>query len=145
MIWKVRARNNSIFLEMFMWTLGKYDSTSLVHVLKISSVHIYRMKAERIFVRKFSVFAEWVRLKLSSVHTWRMRADKSSHRHWCRINILWCLLNYRRPREQYRMRTKAFAIARSLLLYHPHIPMLDKQNAFVCSLSGICSVYVHAA
>ncbi len=89
-------------------------------------VHIYRMNAEWTFVSKFGMFAEWVCEKLSSVHTWWMQANKSSHSHWCRTNILWCLLSYRHPRECYRMRMKTFAIACSLLLYHPHIPILDK-------------------
>ncbi len=43
---------------------------------------------------------------------------------------------YRHPRECYRMQTKAFAIARSLLLYHPHIPTLEKQ---------LCSFAVHSS
>ncbi len=42
---------------------------------------------------------------------------------------------YWHPREHYRMRTKAFATAHSLLLYHPHILILGKwmRSFAVCS------------
>ncbi len=56
-------------------------------------------------------------------------------------HIFWHSLSYWHPRERYRMRTKAFAIARSLLLYCPHIPILDKQ---MCSF-GVCLVYMYVA
>ncbi len=48
---------------------------------------------------------------------------------------------YRHPRELYRMRMKAFAVARSLLLYHPHIGkwmhLFVIHSAFVCRSFGI--------
>ncbi len=47
--------------------------------------------------------------------------------HWCWTNILWRSLNYRHPRKRYRMRTKAFTIAQSLLLNLLHIPILDER------------------
>ncbi len=61
--------------------------------------------------------------------------------HWCRTNILWHSLNYRHPRERYRMRTKAFAIAHSLLSFRPHILILDER---MCSFS-VHSIYVYTA
>ncbi len=67
-----------------------------------------------------------------------MRANKLSLSHWCRTNVLWHLLNYWHPRERYRMGTKAFAIAHSLLPYCPHTPIL---NAWMRSFA-VCSVFI---
>ncbi len=102
-------------------------------------IHIYQTNTERTFIRRFGMYAELVCQKLSSIHTFWVRENKSSHGHWCWTNILWRSFNYRHPRERYQLRMKAFAITRSLLLYHPYIYIHYRQtNAFACHSFGIC-------
>ncbi len=57
------------------------------------------------------------------------------HSHWRQTNILRHSFNLRTSEG---MRTKAFTITRSLLLYHPHIPILDKRMRSL----AVCSAFV---
>ncbi len=83
---------------------------------------------------------------LASTHG-ECRADKSPHSHWCWTNILWLRSisdirgNATKCEWRHSSLLISFCCAHSLLLYHPHIPILDKQMR----LFGVPLVYVYTA